>query len=284
MARQCSLRSGCRSMDRKVPIGISLLGCDWLSPTAFRLKFCCRRCDSVGYLRRCQRSWPASETAIHALPAIARRGTGMDHRVEPGDDDQRRPAHPPCHYSNIIGAHHQHPKLLSVRNSPMSIGTLIVLGRGALAALRGVVRRWCRTVAWRSRHREHCKPKIPLPAPCRAGFVPVSGVKKLPARHTANGAGPRGTLLIRNGLSAMSSIKSRTPRRVLENFSLSSGTARERGLRRHTEKYVACGWWTTMAEVDCSGSSWSSSERVMPISFARNNARSCRWSARLGQG
>jgi len=50
-----------------------------------------------------------------------------------------------------------------------------------------------------------------------------------------------------------------------------------------TEKYFACGWWTTIAEVDCSGSSWSSSERVMPISSAPSSAKSCRWSARLGQ-
>ena len=51
----------------------------------------------------------------------------------------------------------------------------------------------------------------------------------------------------------------------------------------HTEKYFACGWWTTMAEVDCSGSSWSSSLSVMPISSARSRSNSCFWSARLGQ-
>jgi hypothetical protein len=72
------------------------------------------------------------------------------------------------------------------------------------------------------------------------------------------------------------------PPRFSGNFSLLSGRSRERGLRRHTEKYLACGWWTTMAEVDCSGSSWSSSERVMPISSAPNSANSCFWSARLG--
>jgi hypothetical protein len=126
----------------------------------------------------------------------------------------------------------------------MSIRTLIVLGRGASAALRGVVRRCCRAVAWRSRHREHCEPKIPLPAPCRAGFVPVCGVKKLPARHTTNGAGSMRTSLIRRDLPAISAIKSRTAPGFLENFSLLSGTARERGLRRHTEKYFAWGWWT----------------------------------------
>jgi len=38
-----------------------------------------------------------------------------------------------------------------------------------------------------------------------------------------------------------------------------------------------------MAEVDCSGSSWSSSERVMPISSALSSANSCFWSPRLGQ-
>src|SRR5580658_8761895 len=51
----------------------------------------------------------------------------------------------------------------------------------------------------------------------------------------------------------------------------------------YTEKYFACGWWTTMAEVDCSGSSWSSSLSWMPISSALSSARSCSWSARLGQ-
>src|SRR5439155_19004502 len=148
-----------------------------------------------------------------------------------------------CHYSNTIEAHLQHRKLLSVRNSPMSIRTLIVLGRGASAALRGVVRRWCRAVAWRSRHREYYESKIPLPAPCWAGFLPVYGVKELPARHTTNGVGSRRTSLMRNGLLAMSSIKSRTLPGFLENFSLSSGTARERGSRRHTKEYFACGWW-----------------------------------------
>ena len=54
-------------------------------------------------------------------------------------------------------------------------------------------------------------------------------------------------------------------------------------LRSHTEKYFAWGWWRTMAEVDCSGSSWSSSERVMPISSALSRANSCFWSPRLGQ-
>ncbi len=51
----------------------------------------------------------------------------------------------------------------------------------------------------------------------------------------------------------------------------------------HTEKYLAWGWWTTMAEVDCSGSSMSSSERAMPISSAWSSANNCFWSARLGQ-
>ena len=165
----------------------------------------------------------------------------------------------------------------------MSNWTPTVSGLATSAALRGALRRWCRAVAWRSRRREHCTPKMPLPAPCRAGFVPACGVKRLPARDTTSGDGSIRTLLITSGLSALSSIKSRTPRGLLENFSLSSGTARERGYRLHTEKYFAWGWWTTMAEVDCSGSSWSSSERVMPISSARNNARSCCWSARLGQ-
>jgi hypothetical protein len=184
----------------------------------------------------------------------------------------------------------------------MSIWTPIVSGLATLAALRGALRRYCRmAVAFlrmaslprRTGHDdgdrasigvpEKCQPEVPLPIPCRAGFLPACGVKTLPAPHTTNGAGSLGTLLIRKGLSAISAIKSRTPPGFLENFSLLSGTARARGLRRHTEKYFAWGWWTTMAEVDCSGSSWSSSERVMPISSARSKARSCRWSARLGQ-
>jgi hypothetical protein len=184
----------------------------------------------------------------------------------------------------------------------MSIWTPIVSDLATPAALRGALRRCCRmAVAFlrmasppgRTGHDdgdrasigvpEKCQPEVSLLAPCRAGFVPACGVKKLPARHTTGGAGSMGTLLIRNGLLAIRAIKSRTPPGFLENFSLSSGTARERGFRRHTEKYFAWGWWTTMAEVDCSGSSWSSSERAMPISSARNNARSCCWSARLGQ-
>src|SRR5258705_10486534 len=63
-------------------------------------------------------------------------------------------------------------------------------------------------------------------------------------------------------------------------FSLTAGRIAAAG---QTEKYFAWGWWTTRAGGDCSGSSWSSSERVMPISSARSNARSWRWSLRLGQ-
>jgi hypothetical protein len=44
----------------------------------------------------------------------------------------------------------------------------------------------------------------------------------------------------------------------------------------HTEKYFACGWCTTMALVDCSGSSWSSSVSVMPIASAFSKSRICR--------
>ena len=184
----------------------------------------------------------------------------------------------------------------------MSKWTPIVSGLATSAVLRGALRRcWRMAVAFlrmasppgRTGHDdgdrasigvpEKCQPEVSLLAPCRAGFVPVCDVKKLPARHTANGAGSMRTSLIRRDLPAIRAIKSRTPPGFLENFSLSSGTARERGLRRHTEKYFAWGWWTTMAEVDCSGSSWSSSDRVMPISPARSKARSCCWSARLGQ-
>lgn len=50
-----------------------------------------------------------------------------------------------------------------------------------------------------------------------------------------------------------------------------------------TEKYLAWGWWTTMALVDCSGWSWSSSAISMPMRSAPSNASSLCWSARLGQ-
>ena len=191
----------------------------------------------------------------------------------------------------------------------MSMWTPIVSGRRASAALRGVTRRWCVAVEWKSRHREQLRPrgapgtretrldgdrgpfgvpencelKIPLLIPCRVSFLPVSGAQKFPARQTTNGAGLIRTSLIRRNLSAIGATKSRTPLQHLGNFSLLSGRSRDRGFRPHTEKYFAWGWWTTIAEVDCSGSSWSSSERVMPISSALSNARSCFWSARFGQ-
>src|SRR6266496_3262090 len=53
---------------------------------------------------------------------------------------------------------------------------------------------------------------------------------------------------------------------------------RRKGAKAHTEKYLAWGWWTTMAEVDCSGSSWSSSVSATPISSARSSSNKRRWS------
>src|SRR6267142_7141952 len=45
------------------------------------------------------------------------------------------------------------------------------------------------------------------------------------------------------------------------------------GLRpQSTEKYFASGWWTMIAEVDCSGSSWNSSVSSTPIRAGSSNS------------
>src|SRR5207253_6902911 len=46
------------------------------------------------------------------------------------------------------------------------------------------------------------------------------------------------------------------PERLPSPNAVFSLTARRIAAARQTEKYLACGWWTTIAEVDCSGSSW----------------------------
>jgi hypothetical protein len=169
-----------------------------------------------------------------------------------------------------FGASSSESRIWSIRNCRMSIWTLIVSGLRTSATLRAVLRQCSRMEVASCADEgetgvdgdrvligvpENCELKIPLPAPCRAGFVPVCGVKKLPARHTTRGTGSMRTSLIKRDLSAISAIKSRTPLGFLRNFSLLSGRSRQRGSRLHTEKYFAWGWWTTMAEVDCSGSS-----------------------------
>ena len=183
----------------------------------------------------------------------------------------------------------------------MSKWTPIVSGLATSAVLRGALRRcWRMAVAFlrmasppgRTGHDdgdrasigvpEKCQPEVSLLAPCRAGFVPVCDVKKLPARHTANGAGSMRTSLIRRDLPAIRAIKSRTPPGFLENFSLLSGTARERGLRRHTEKYFTFGVVDDDGRSRWLGSSWSSSERVMPISRASESASGRRGGRRSG--
>src|SRR5947209_3679229 len=51
----------------------------------------------------------------------------------------------------------------------------------------------------------------------------------------------------------------------------------------HTTKYFACGWCTTMAEVDCSGSMWKPVVRCTPmVSSGLSTAKSFVWSSRLG--
>ncbi len=41
----------------------------------------------------------------------------------------------------------------------------------------------------------------------------------------------------------------------------------------HTLKYLALGWWTTRAEVDCSGWIWNSSERDTPRRSASSSLK-----------
>ena len=48
-------------------------------------------------------------------------------------------------------------------------------------------------------------------------------------------------------------------------------------------KYLASGWWTTMAEVDCSGWSWNSSETVTPMRPISSSSATFTWSSRSGQ-
>jgi hypothetical protein len=60
----------------------------------------------------------------------------------------------------------------------MSIRTLILLGRGASAVLRDVVRRWCRAVAWRSRLREHVSLEFACRLPAGLGFSLLAASKR----------------------------------------------------------------------------------------------------------
>jgi DNA-binding GntR family transcriptional regulator len=48
-------------------------------------------------------------------------------------------------------------------------------------------------------------------------------------------------------------------------------------------KYEASGWWTTMASVDCSGSSWNSSDSTTPIRSGSRIAAIWARSSRSGQ-
>ncbi len=47
-------------------------------------------------------------------------------------------------------------------------------------------------------------------------------------------------------------------------------------------KYLASGWCRMMADVDCSGSSWNSSESSTPIRSGSKSAKSLAWSSRFG--
>ena len=51
----------------------------------------------------------------------------------------------------------------------------------------------------------------------------------------------------------------------------------------HTLKYLAAGWWTTMASVDCSGCSCISSESSTPIRSGCSSRAIFARSARSGQ-
>src|SRR5262245_8644429 len=63
------------------------------------------------------------------------------------------------------------------------------------------------------------------------------------------------------------------------------GPAEEAGVghRRQTMKYLASGWWTTMADVDCSGWSWNSSDTVTPMRPISSSSATFTWSSRSGQ-
>ena len=164
----------------------------------------------------------------------------------------------------------------------MSNWNLVLAGCRAWAAVRNLRRRWRRAVGVRS-----CR-RVTANGRGRSGKIAaLNSAASSPANSAVDGAKFRGRAtrpnvskpMIPNDFSAIDGNFS-GPKEI---FPLPAAENRRRALRRHTEKYLAWGWWRTMAEVDCSGSSWSSSERVMPISSARSNARSCCWSARLGQ-
>ena len=53
--------------------------------------------------------------------------------------------------------------------------------------------------------------------------------------------------------------------------------------RQRALKYLASGWWTMMAEVDCSGWSWNSSESSTPMRSGRRSSNSLVCSSRSGQ-
>ena len=58
---------------------------------------------------------------------------------------------------------------------------------------------------------------------------------------------------------------------------------RQVGLHRHAEKYLASGWNVIRASVDCSGSSWNSSDRATPIRSGRRRRMTLARSSRSGQ-
>ena len=60
----------------------------------------------------------------------------------------------------------------------------------------------------------------------------------------------------------------------MPGFQTARGTA--------TLKYFACGWWTTMAVVRCSGSSWNCSLSASPIRSGSSSSNSFAWSSRSG--
>ena len=65
------------------------------------------------------------------------------------------------------------------------------------------------------------------------------------------------------------------PREVI--FPRSSGPNRYLAL-----KYAASGWWAMIASVDCSGSSWNSSDKLTPIRPASSRSTTLARSSRSG--
>lgn len=71
-----------------------------------------------------------------------------------------------------------------------------------------------------------------------------------------------------------------TPRRRNRQCYVSEASASS--VDRMIVKYFACGWWTISALVDCSGTSWNSSDSSTPMRAGSSSSNSCTWPSRSG--